>query len=263
MRRSLVRFVGPTVGQRLFDLARPFAFAAHSLPLNRLRRRHGLPSLGLDLRRVYSWGDYTLYPDVPDAVSMSAVPDNHFFLGPVFWSPEIGVPEWWNELPTGRPVVYVTLGSSGKKEILSIVLHALADAPVSVMASTSGHFYPGEPPANAFLAEYLPGDKATARADLVISNGGSLTTSQALACGVPILGVTDNMDQFLNMLSVERLRAGITLRAGTANASSIRRAVDRLLGSVAWKKGAEVAEATYSRYDAASRFCEHLDHVVR
>jgi UDP:flavonoid glycosyltransferase YjiC (YdhE family) len=258
----LVRLVGPAVGQRLFDLVKPFAFAAHSLPLNRLRRRYGLPTPGLDLRRVYSWGDYTLYPDVPDAVPMSPLPDNHFFLGPVFWSPEIEMPVWWEVMPKDRPVVYVTLGSSGKKEVLAIVLEALADAPVTVMASTSGHPYFGQPPANAFVANYLPGDKATARADLVISNGGSLTTSQALACGVPVLGLADNMDQFLNMLSVERLGAGITLRAGSANPSSLRRAVHRLLGGVSWKQAAKVAAEAAAQYDNAKRFGNLITDIL-
>jgi len=33
----------------LFRLIRPLAFASHAVPLNRVRRRHGLPSLGSDL----------------------------------------------------------------------------------------------------------------------------------------------------------------------------------------------------------------------
>src|SRR5262249_35172548 len=49
-----VRWVGLPAARLLFRLARPAAFAVHARPLNRVRREYGLPSLGRDLRRVYT-----------------------------------------------------------------------------------------------------------------------------------------------------------------------------------------------------------------
>src|SRR3954451_10295305 len=62
------RRLGLSIAQRLFQLARPFAFAYHTLPLNRIRREYGLPSLGFDLRRIYTEADHPLYADVPEMV---------------------------------------------------------------------------------------------------------------------------------------------------------------------------------------------------
>ncbi|WP_306776585.1 glycosyltransferase, partial [Escherichia coli] len=109
--------------------------------------------------------------------------------------------------------VYVTLGSSGDPSLLPQILDALANLPVRVIASTAGAPAPQHLPANARVASYLPGDAAAKRSSLVICNGGSLTTQQALATGIPILGIASNMDQFLNMGPIETAGAGLTLRA--------------------------------------------------
>ena len=48
-------------------------------------------------------------------------------------------------------------------------------------------------------ADYLPSIDAAARFNLVICDGGNPTAQQALTADVPVLGITCNMDQFLNI----------------------------------------------------------------
>ncbi|MDQ2696718.1 MAG: glycosyl transferase family 1, partial [Pseudomonadota bacterium] len=79
--------LGVAVAQALFTVARPAVFALHTLPMNRLCRRHGLPPLGLDLRTVYTQADQVLYADIPNLVPTAPLPPNHHWLGPVLWSP--------------------------------------------------------------------------------------------------------------------------------------------------------------------------------
>ena len=53
----LLKFTGVKLGQQVFNLVRPVAFRYHALPLNQLRKQHGLPSLGLDsASRLYRRG---------------------------------------------------------------------------------------------------------------------------------------------------------------------------------------------------------------
>jgi UDP:flavonoid glycosyltransferase YjiC (YdhE family) len=122
----MTRFLGLFLAQRLFDLARPIAFALHARRLNQVRRRFGLPSLGHDLRTVYTWGDYTLYADVPELVPMRAMPANHRHIGPPLWSARVPLPDWWDRLPQDKPLVLLTLGSSGQADLLPMVLSALS-----------------------------------------------------------------------------------------------------------------------------------------
>ncbi|HET9978249.1 MAG TPA: glycosyltransferase [Burkholderiaceae bacterium] len=243
----------------LFRVAQPVAFAQHCAPLNRLRRENGLPSLGADLRRVYTDADRTLYADLPEAFEMEApMPAHHRFIGPIVWSPPVPLPSWWHEVPTDRPIVYVTLGSSGSSRTLDAVLQALGDLPLSMLVATAGAPRPARTARNAFIADYLPGEAAAERARLVICNGGSPTSQQALAAGVPVLGIASNMDQFLNMQGIGRLGAGKVLRADRIDAEQLRRVVS------SWVE-AESADRPRSTQhgspDAAAEFADVLREI--
>ena len=85
----LTKILGVTAAQALFNLARPLAFALHTLPLNRVRKEHGLKPIGVDLRRIYTWADHTLYADIPELTPTYELPQNHHYIGPVNWSPGI------------------------------------------------------------------------------------------------------------------------------------------------------------------------------
>lgn len=76
-----------------------------------------------------------------------------------------------------------------RKEPVAGGLNALADLPVTVIAATAGRNHLKNVPANAFVADYLPGEAAAARSAVVLCNGGSPTTQQALAAGVPVIGL--------------------------------------------------------------------------
>lgn len=258
----MTRILGVRLAQKLFDLVRPIAFALHARPLNRVRRRYGLPSLGHDLRTAYSWGDYTLYADVPELVPTRPLPANHHHLGPLLWSARTPLPAWWDGLPQDKPVVLLTLGSSGRAELLPLALAALSELPVTVIAATAGKIALADVPANVFVADYLPLDRAVQRCGLVICNGGSLTTYQALAFGRPILGLCANMDQLLNMNAIERLGAGLSLRAQAVGPTSFKKAVRMLLETPAYERAARQAGERFRQVDAGQRFRDFVAEVV-
>jgi len=259
----LVELMGLRTAQVVFDLARPFAFAYHALPLNRVRREFKLPWLGLDLQRVYTDADYVAYADLPEMVPTRELPANHTFLGPVLWSPPVEAPHWWRDLPTDRPIVYVTMGSSGAKRALERVVEAVAGLDCIAIVATAGESLRDPLPANVRAADYLRGDDATGRSDLVICNGGSPTSYQALAAGIPVLGVAGNMDQHLNMQGVERAGAGIRLRNDRASVEDLRLAAGRLLDDPSYRRAAMSLSATMQRYDAAAAFARIVDRAAK
>jgi UDP:flavonoid glycosyltransferase YjiC (YdhE family) len=250
----MTKWLGIALAERVFAIVRPWAFALHTRPLNRVRREYGLPSLGFDLRRVYTDADHTLYADVPDFVPTSALPAHHHFLGPVTWSPTVALPPWWDDLPRAGPVIYVTLGSSGRSHLLPAVLEALANLPVTVIASTADRVDLSAVPVNARVAAFLPGALATARSCLVVCNGGSLTTQQALAAGKPVLGLVSNLDQHLNMGAVAGHGAGVLLRAELATVAGVRATVQRMLGAARYGAAAARLAPSFSAGQAPSRF---------
>ncbi len=259
----MTRILGVRLAQRLFDTVRPIAFALHARPLNRVRCRYGLPALGHDLRTAYTWGDYTLYADIPEVVPTHELPTHHSYLGPALWSTKTPLPEWWSSLPEDRPVVFLTLGSSGQTDLLPMALATLSQLPVTVIAATAGKIALADTPANAYITDYLPMDIATRRSQLVISNGGSLTTYQALASGVPVIGLCSNMDQLLNMNAVERLGAGIALRAAKLSSASLLEAATAMLGKPSYAEAAKGINHILEQSDTAQRFRDIVAEILR
>lgn len=226
---------GPRLGQALFNLVRPVAFAHHAWALNKVRRQYGLSAVGYSLSRIFTEADQTVYADIPQLVPTYHLPLHHHYIGPVLWSPETK-PPWWDSMPGTRPSAYVNLGSSGRGDLLPAVLEALENLGVTALVSTAGRQFPAAVQGRTWISEYLPGVEAAARADLVICNGGSATVYQALAAGVPVLGIPNNLDQYLMMGYTQKFGAGQYVRTGDASVATLSRVVRRLLHEPHWKR---------------------------
>jgi UDP:flavonoid glycosyltransferase YjiC (YdhE family) len=255
---ALTKRLGVRMGQLVFSLLRPFLFAHHALPLNRVRKEYGLPPLGLSLSRMFTDADETLYADLPELVPTFDRPAHHHYVGPILWSHETERPSWWDGLPADKPVVYVTLGSSGRSDLLPMVLEALADLPVVTVAATMGKMNLRRKPRNAWVGEYLPAEEAARLSDLVICNGGSATVYPALAAGVPVLGLPSNLDQYLTMSYVREAGAGDFVRSGQATVGAIKQAVCRILDSPDYKPRAGWLKGRIAETRAENRFVEVL-----
>jgi UDP:flavonoid glycosyltransferase YjiC (YdhE family) len=250
----MTRILGVRLSQVLFDITRPLAFGLHCIPMNSVRRHFGLESLGHDLRRIYTDADEVLLADLPEYFPITAEAKNHRYLGPISWSPRFRKPSWWDEINTSRPVVYVTLGSSGRVDLLSTVLEALASLPVSVIAATAGRTELASVPENALISDYIPGDEAAGLASLVVSNGGSLTTYQAIQKGTPVLGIPGNLDQHLNMSYLVAAGIGEAVRSENAGIEPIRQAVKRLLENPDYQRATGKAQDVLLNYSPGALF---------
>ena len=259
----LTRHLPLPLARLLFWLGRGLAMPRHCAPLNRLRRRHGLPGLGADLRNTYTDADHLLLADAPGLYPMTEIPAQHHFLGPVLWSPVVELPPWWRRLPAERPMVYLSLGSSGSGWALRQALQGLSGSAWTVMCATAQASVPAELSANLHLADYLPGEQATARADLVVCNGGSMSCQQALLAGRAILGIASNMDQFLNMSAIVAAGAGICLRADRVTPDAIRQACHALLGQPGYARASAQLGEQLRQFDAVERFRALLPTLAR
>lgn len=259
---SWTRYVPLRATQRAFDLIWPVITAAHCRPLNQVRVQRGLPALDPDLRRTYTDADHVLYADVPDLYPVESAPATHRYLGPILWSPPTELPTWWSDVPQDKPIIYATLGSSGASQTLVAVLDALADMDVSVIASTAGGPSPSRRPRNAWIAPYLPGLAAASRAQLVICNGGSPTSQQAIEAGVPVVGICGNADQLLNMRGLVAAGAGLMLRVDRMSARRVRDLVENALRSPAARSAARSASLRSRALQYKETFADFLGQVL-
>ena len=248
----IVRMLGVEMAEKYFPIAMPKVFAHFAKPVNALRRKHRLPELGT-LAQVMTHGDLVLHPDVPSLVPTRGLPASHVFLGPLAWSPDLPEPASWASLGA-RPVVYVTLGSSGKQGALPIVLDALGGLDVDVILATAGRAPSTGWPPNVRAEGLVPGQLAARRAAVVVSNGGSSTGWQALAEGTPVVGVPFNLDQYLATAAIVDAGAGLQVRAGSATVDGVRAAVRAVLADERYRHAARRLAADLARHDAPARF---------
>jgi UDP:flavonoid glycosyltransferase YjiC (YdhE family) len=258
----LGKVIGIRLAEQLFHVVWPWIFRLHASSLNRVRRRHGFEPFA-DLRHAYTWGDYTFYADLPELVPTVGLPPTHRYLGPILWSPAVPMPPWWESIPTDRPLIYVTLGSSGQVRVLPAVISALAELPVNAMVATAGRVPAADLPPNVFSADYLPGLVAAARSALVVCNGGSATVYQALSQGKPLLGIVSNMDQHLTMGAVCDSRAGIVLRAERARRPEIAVALSTLLEARTFADAAKRVAGWCSEIKAPDRFAAEVAAICK
>lgn len=259
----LSRLLGPGAASRLFRAVRPAVFARHAWPMQRVRGRHGLPSLGLDLRRVFTESDLTLYADARELVPLAPSPDDARtrFIGALHWSPGAPLPAALLAADA-RPLAYVALGSSGDPADAIRCVEAALAAGCRVAVATGGRITAGDLQEGVIAAPFLPGARVVARAVVVACNGGSPACQQALAAGVPVLGLPANLDQLLNMHYVERANAGIAVRPEVATRARLRDAFARLVADPELRRGAAAARDVYARYDAVAAVDEALAAVI-
>lgn len=262
-------YVPLALAEPLFRSVAPLAFRLHARPMEALRRRHGLPGLDHDLRRCYTDADLRLFAN-PAALFPQVAPHaGAAFIGPLAWAPRgMALPAALGD--SDRPLVYVTMGSSGATGILGLVLGALAQRDCELIVTTAGRPLPSTvDAARVRIFDYLPGDLVCARASLVVCNGGSPTTNQALVHGVPVLGIARNMDQFLNMQAIERFGAGLTLRADRVSTGALAKATECLLGTPSARLQAsrlrdpELAAPAASLHRLGARASDLLQAVFR
>ncbi len=259
----MTKLLGVTLSQYLFTWSRPLAFALHCIPLNSVRKKYGMASLGHDLRKIYSDADQVLLADMAEYFPVMDTAKNHHYIGPLPWSPRDQAPPWWDNIDRAKPIVYVSLGSSGQIDLLPTVLDALAALPVTVIAATAGRTTLSSVPSNAHVSEFIPGDKAADMASLVICNGGSLTTYQAIHGGTPVLGIASNLDQHLNMSYLSAAGIGEVLRTEKASLNEIRELATRLLNQAHYKTAALKAQQAARGYNVQARLTSLVKDMLR
>lgn len=256
----IVRLVGVELAERYFPQALPKVFGHFAAPLNSLRKRHGLPEFET-LSHQLCFGDSVLYPDVPELCPVAGAPASHHFLGAVQWSPELALPSSL-EGEASLPLVYVTLGSSGDVAALPTVLEGLDGLPMRGVLATAGRAAPSRVPNNFVTADFVPGELLARQARFVVTNGGSSTGYQALAHGVPVLGIPSNLDQYLAMAAITQRGAGLMLRSGGLTRDQVRRAAVRLLEAPTIKAAAADVARHFAAYDCQKRFENWLSNLL-
>jgi UDP:flavonoid glycosyltransferase YjiC (YdhE family) len=195
------------------------------------------------------------------------------FVGPLPITPRgLAKPSWWSDLDGGHPVVHVTQGTVANDDFGRLVaptVRALADQPVLVVLTAGGR--PEEEvrgvlerslggiPHNVRTAGFLDYSEFLPRVDVLVTNGGFGTVTQALAHGVPLVVAGRSQDKAEVAARVAWSGAGIDLRTATPTQRQLARAVGRVLSDPRYRMAARRLEAECRSGDGLDR----IDALVR
>ncbi len=258
-----VRVFGPRFSEGVFNVFDQMLLKPHAEAINRLISDYKLRLPEFNIWDFYTNGDWTLYADLPGMVPTKNLPENHRFIGPIIWNPKVCKPVWWEMVPKDRPVAYVTMGSSGDGTLLPKICEALYGLGMTTLVATAGNsFIQTNVQENRFVANFLAGEDIASFADIVVCNGGSPTSYQALSKGTPVLGFPSNFDQYLNMSLLEQSGGGRLLRSENLQIQNIQQAVKELLTLPKFKKSAEALRTRMALINATEEFQRLISQIA-
>lgn len=205
-------------------------------------------------RLKYSQRPYQLLTDTyidADIVGLCDTPYNFkahredlkfAYLGPICGDSTAAVPDWFENSQTiQKKKIYINLGSSGDHSILEKLLNELTEmdvhlcvgAPQSQITSLSTKYK------NIFWGSNLPGSLLCRWADVILFNGGSPTTHQALLEGKPIVAICTNPDQILNMKNFNHFEFVKTFRNWNLNTKDVKKTIEYFLSDTKVKNEAQ------------------------
>ncbi len=184
-------------------------------------------------------GDITLFPDY---IAYGGMEISHRALpvGPIVWEPESNVSdcelvndfEEFLKKDGEKPLIYVTMGSTGKLEMFKLIVKALKNMDYRVAITTGKQFdisELGKLPYNFFVIPFYPGSKICKEASLMINHGGSGSLNQAIQNRVPQIALPTFAEQQWGSDLVARHRLGKQIVLSKLSVESLSAAVEELL----------------------------------
>jgi UDP:flavonoid glycosyltransferase YjiC (YdhE family) len=156
--------------------------------------------------------DITLLADIPEYFPTKNLPSNYHYVGPLTWKSNLPKPSWWPLQKNEKPLIYITMGTTGVKDFFRIVYDLIKKSDLKAIATTGGQIQNlPSIPEKLYMEDYLDGDLIMEASDVVVCHGGNGTIYQALQHGKPVIGIPTITDQKFNMRRVEALGVGRTL----------------------------------------------------
>jgi UDP:flavonoid glycosyltransferase YjiC (YdhE family) len=201
--------------------------------------------------------------------SLSAEVATRIMARPRPWNPAGSLPAAALDRAPGRPLVYLTLGTTGafaQPAVLRQMTTALADVAADALLA-SGPAVPADSletvPDNVTVVDWVPQAELMPHVNVAVHHGGSGTLFAALANGVPQVLIPQGADQFANADWLAGTGAGIRILPDEVTPSSIAGAIEELLGNQEATAAAHRLRAEIERMPSMEECVERLTTWAR
>ncbi|NTU42293.1 MAG: UDP glycosyltransferase, partial [Nitrospirales bacterium] len=231
----------------------------------KLSKRYGLTKT-ITATNCLTGKDITLLADIPEYFPTRNLPANYHYIGPLTWERGVPPPSWWPPQKEGRPLIYITAGTTGIGDFFQIVYGLIRKSGLAAVITTGAQIGGLESIKGKIYAEpFIDGDLVMKECDLVVCHGGNGTIYQALQHGKPVIGIPTIPDQKFNMRRVEALAVGRTLswKDFSRNPESLLALIDSVLREKSFMQNAERMRDILSGYNAAQTAADIIEKAMK
>lgn len=259
------RVLGEPMAARLVAASQGTITRWASKAYQQLRTHHGLAPTGT--RDIYDIieADLVLLADIPEFAATHGLPDHYHYVGPILWESDWAnwQPEpWFHRLDGSRPVVYVTVGSTGARELFGEVVRRFGNTDVLVVMTTAGRVDVSGAPENIICVDYAPGRLVMERSDVVVCHGGNGTMNQAILAGCPVVGLPEHVDQALNLERARELGWARSLQRTRNLGERLELAVRTVISTPSYRASVRRLQEAAGRWDGPRMAAERLSAFV-
>lgn len=265
---KLKKQVGLKLSQVFFTFFKSTIFRKMAKPFNVVCSQFNLPIKFNSILDVYADGDKVFLADIENIVKLSKVPENYVIGGPINYSisntsfseKNINLDDLFEQT---KPIVVVSLGSSGPNDLIEQIVSNLNMLPVNTVVSTAGKKINLQERKNLKIVPYISISEIAKKADLIIGSGGSATAYPCLSEGVPLLAIPSNLDQFQFANSLVTKGVAKILRTDDLSKSDLfLKHVKELIFSNSYKKNAKNIQMEMQKYDSVLKFQETINNLL-
>jgi MGT family glycosyltransferase len=239
--------VGPPI-RRLVARVGSLVTARLRRRLDSIRAEHGLGPMGCSVNAYLGRLPLYLVLSVPELDGeRDDLPASVHYVGACQWHPPEppGTVEWLDALPSGRPWVHVTEGTSRFQDhfLLRSAAQGLAAAAVEAILVTGRGLDAHQAGVatrapNVHVADWLSHDVLLPRCAAIVTTGGMGTVIAALRAGVPLVVVPTGWDKPTNARRVVAAGVGVRLSPRRCTPERLRAAVEQVLTDPRYRRNA-------------------------
>lgn len=209
----------------------PGRFSTESGPFAEYLARHAA--------QVRTQRSFQFMADIPQFHPPGKGASGYHYVGPLLDRP--AEPAQVDILDSGwdlsLPLVYLSCGSSGRAPTyMEELLTAFSREPYRLLVTTAGRWQGEVRAPNIRVVDFIPGEWVLRRAQVLVGIVGIGAIYQALACGVPVIGAPEHLDQEYHLRRLAALGLGLKLDRREFTAPAISNAVAQVLADPSYKE---------------------------
>ncbi|BAZ10750.1 glycosyl transferase [Calothrix sp. NIES-4071] len=201
--------------------------------------------------------------------SRSDLPSQVHFVGTLL-SPNdsFTTPNWWNDLRSGKQVIYVAQEETSVKgdDIVLATIKAFADTDVLVVVKMDqkqiNSLHLNSIPANVKFDNSNLSHKIMPYVNVMVTNGGYDDVYTALAYGVPLVTIGQTEDKPELCARMEWAGVSMNLKTKRLTLRQIKDAVNKVLESPQYQQKAQFFKDEIACHDAATTSVELLEELA-